>query len=150
MGAIWHCLQHPSQVITRAFTWSGEAYLSYSFSAYSFSAFSGFIAAIYSWYNNTAYPSEFYGPTGPEASQAQRFTFLVRDQHLGLLIAPGQGPLCGTHSTALGKYCMRSVLGSIIFGGETMRFWSIQASWLNPMRSSVGLDIYKISCDIEV
>ena len=87
MGAIWHCLTKPShsQVITRAFTWSGEAYLSYSLSAI---AFSGFIAAIYSWYNNTAYPSEFYGPTGPEASQAQRFTFLVRDQHLGLLIAP--------------------------------------------------------------
>ena len=82
------------------------------------------ITAIYSWYNNTAYPSEFYGPTGPEASQAQRFTFLVRDQHLGLLIAPGQGP------TALGKYVMRSPSGSIIFGGETMRFWSISASWL--------------------
>ena len=65
---IWHCLTKPSQVITRAFTWSGEAYLSYSLSAI---AFSGFIAAIYSWYNNTAYPSEFYGPTGPEASQAQ-------------------------------------------------------------------------------
>jgi len=28
-------------------------------------------------YNNTAYPSELYGPTGPEASQAQAFTFLV-------------------------------------------------------------------------
>ncbi|MCD9641063.1 hypothetical protein HAX54_026885 [Datura stramonium] len=27
--------------------------------------------------------SEFYGPTGPEASQAQAFTFLVRDQRLG-------------------------------------------------------------------
>ncbi|MCD9637597.1 hypothetical protein HAX54_020973 [Datura stramonium] len=34
-------------------------------------------------FNNTAYPSEFYGPTGPEASQAQDFTFLVRDQRLG-------------------------------------------------------------------
>ena len=43
-----------------------------------------FIAATYSWYNNTAYPSEFYGPTGPEASQAQAFTFLVRDQKLGV------------------------------------------------------------------
>jgi photosystem II CP43 chlorophyll apoprotein len=65
------------------------AYLSYSLSAI---ALCGSIAAIYSWYNNTAYPSEFYGPTGPEASQAQRFTFLVRDQHLGLLIAPGLVP----------------------------------------------------------
>ena len=81
IAAQWHIITKPSSIITRAFTWSGEAYLSYSLSAI---AFSGFIAAIYSWYNNTAYPSEFYGPTGPEASQAQRFTFLVRDQHLGI------------------------------------------------------------------
>ena len=59
---------------------------------------------IYSWYNNTAYPSEFYGPTGPEASQAQSFTFLVRDQKLGIKIASSQGP------TALPKYLMRSNL----------------------------------------
>jgi photosystem II CP43 chlorophyll apoprotein len=26
---------------------------------------------------------ELYGPTGPEASQSQAFTFLVRDQRLG-------------------------------------------------------------------
>ena len=26
------------------------------------------------WFNNTVYPSEFYGPTGPEASQSQAFT----------------------------------------------------------------------------
>jgi photosystem II CP43 chlorophyll apoprotein len=42
----------------------------------------GLSAAVFVWYNNTAYPSEFYGPTGPEASQAQAFTFLVRDQRL--------------------------------------------------------------------
>lgn len=60
----------PFSIIVRGFTWSGEAYLSYSLSAI---ALSGSIAAIYSWYNNTAYPSEFYGPTGPEASQAQRY-----------------------------------------------------------------------------
>ena len=29
------------------------------------------------WFNNTVYPSEFYGPTGPEASQSQAFTFGV-------------------------------------------------------------------------
>ncbi|KAM0070954.1 putative photosystem antenna protein [Helianthus debilis subsp. tardiflorus] len=47
---------------------SGEAYLSYSLAA--ISVF-GFIACCFVWFNNTAYPSEFYGPTGPEASQAQ-------------------------------------------------------------------------------
>ena len=44
---------------------------------------------------------------------------------------------------------MRSPSGSIIFGGETMRFWSTHASWLSPLRTSVGLDIYKISSDIQ-
>ncbi|KAL5067121.1 hypothetical protein RYX36_018008 [Vicia faba] len=42
----------------------------------------GFIACCFGWFNNTAYPSEFYGPTGPKASQAQAFTFLVREQRL--------------------------------------------------------------------
>jgi photosystem II CP43 chlorophyll apoprotein len=55
----------------RAFVWSGEAYLSYSLAAISMM---GFIACCISWFNNTAYPSEFYGPTGPAS---QRF---VRDQ----------------------------------------------------------------------
>ena len=71
IGGGWHIVTRPFGVIVRAFTWSGEAYLSYTLSAL---ALFGSIAAIYSWYNNTAYPSEFYGPTGPEASQAQRFT----------------------------------------------------------------------------
>uniref|UniRef100_K3Z2T5 photosystem II n=1 Tax=Setaria italica TaxID=4555 RepID=K3Z2T5_SETIT len=35
---------------------------------------------------------EFYGPTGPEASQAQAFTFLVRDQRLGANVGSAQGP----------------------------------------------------------
>ena len=30
-----------------------------------------FIASTFIWFNNTAYPSEFYGPTNAEASQAQ-------------------------------------------------------------------------------
>ena len=140
IGSVWHILTWPPLVIKRGFTWSAEAYLAYSLSGL---AICGFIAAVYSWYNNSAYPSEFYGPTGPEASQAQRFTFLVRDQKLGLKIASSQGP------TALGKYLMRSPTGSIIFGGETMRFWSMQAGWQEPYASSKGLDISKIQSDIQ-
>ena len=45
----------------------------------------GTIAATFSWYNNTAYPSKYFGPTAGEASQSQSFTFLVRDQRLGTL-----------------------------------------------------------------
>ena len=58
------------------------------------------------------YPSEFFGPTGPEASQAQGFTFLVGDQKLGIKVSSNHGP------TALPKYLMRSPSGEIIFGGE--------------------------------
>jgi photosystem II CP43 chlorophyll apoprotein len=140
IGAIWHIQTRPFGIIVRGFSWSGEAYLSYSLSAL---ALLGFIAAVYSWYNNTAYPSEFYGPTGSEASQAQSFTFLVRDQKLGIKVASSQGP------TALPKYLMRSPTGEIIFGGETMRFWSMQANWVEPLRTSFGLDISKIQSDIQ-
>ncbi|KAL5102125.1 hypothetical protein RYX36_006452 [Vicia faba] len=49
-------------------------------------------ACCFVWFNNTAYPSEFYGPTGPKASQAQAFTFLVRDQRLGANVGSAQGP----------------------------------------------------------
>lgn len=140
IGGVWHILTRPFGIFVRAFTWSAEAYLSYSLSALSVC---GFIAATYSWYNNSAYPSEFYGPTGPEASQSQAFTFLVRDQKLGIKVASSQGP------TALGKYLMRSPTGEIIFGGETMRFWSMQGGWVEPLRSYKGLDIYKIQSDIQ-
>jgi photosystem II CP43 chlorophyll apoprotein len=50
----------------------------------------GLIAVPMSWYNNTAYPSEFFGPTGPEDSQEQAFTYLVRDQRLGANVASAQ------------------------------------------------------------
>merc|ERR1719168_24070 len=140
IGGGWHIVTRPFGVVVRAFTWSGEAYLSYALSAI---ALLGFIAAVYSWYNNTAYPSEFYGPTGPEASQAQGFTFLVRDEKLGIQVASSQGP------TALPKYLMRSPTGEIIFGGETMRFWSMSSNWVEPLRTSFGLDIYKIQSDIQ-
>jgi photosystem II CP43 chlorophyll apoprotein len=67
---------------------------------------------------------------------------LVGDQKLGIKIASSQGP------TALPKYLMRSPTGEIIFGGETMRFWSMQGGF-EPLRSSFGLEIYKIQSDIQ-
>jgi photosystem II CP43 chlorophyll apoprotein len=39
IAAQWHIITKPSSIITRAFTWSGEAYLSYSLSAIAFSGF---------------------------------------------------------------------------------------------------------------
>jgi photosystem II CP43 chlorophyll apoprotein len=139
-GGIFHILTKPFGWARRAFIWSGEAYLSYSIGAVSLMAF---IAAIYVWFNNTAYPSEFYGPTGPEASQAQALTFLIRDQRLGANVGSAQGP------TGLGKYLMRSPTGEIIFGGETMRFWDFQGPWLEPLRGPNGLDLDKIKNDIQ-
>lgn len=139
-GGIFHVLTKPFGWARRAFIWSGEAYLSYSLGALSLM---GFVAACYVWFNNTAYPSEFYGPTGPEASQAQALTFLIRDQRLGANVGSAQGP------TGLGKYLMRSPTGEIIFGGETMRFWDFQGPWLEPLRGPNGLDLNKINNDIQ-
>ena len=78
IGGVSHILSKPELFIKRGFTSSGEAYLSYSLSAI---ALCGLIAAIYSWYNLSAYPSEFYGPTAAEASLAQRFTLNNRIIH---------------------------------------------------------------------
>ncbi|MGF1514247.1 MAG: photosystem II reaction center protein CP43 [Elainellaceae cyanobacterium] len=139
-GGVWHILTKPFAWARRAFVWSGEAYLSYSLGALSLM---GFIAAAYVWFNNTAYPSEFYGPTSSEASQAQAFTFMVRDQRLGANVGSAQGP------TGLGKYLMRSPTGEIIFGGETMRFWDFRGPWLEPLRGPNGLDLDKIRSDIQ-
>ena len=140
LGGTFHIVSRPFGIVIRGFLWSGEAYLSYSNAAISTM---GFIAAVFSWYNNTAYPSELYGPTGPEASGAQSFTFLQRDQKLGVKVTSSAGP------TALGKYLMRSPSGEIIFGGETMRFWSSEGGWHEALRTSKGLDIYKIQSDIQ-
>jgi photosystem II CP43 chlorophyll apoprotein len=139
-GGIWHILTKPFGWARRAFVWSGEAYLSYSLGALSLM---GFIASFFVWFNNTAYPSEFYGPTNAEASQAQAFVFLARDQRLGANIGSAQGP------TGLGKYLMRSPTGEIIFGGETMRFWDFRGPWLEPLRGPNGLDLDKLRNDIQ-
>ena len=140
VGGIFHIITKPYAWARRAFVWSGEAYLSYSLAAVSVM---GLSAAVFSWYNNTAYPSELFGPTGPEASQSQTFTFLIRDQRLGANVASAQGP------TGLGKYLMRSPSGEVIFGGETMRFWDLRAPWVEPLRGPNGLDINKIRNDIQ-
>ncbi|CAI8586071.1 unnamed protein product [Vicia faba] len=140
LGGIWHILTKPFARARRALVWSGEAYLSYSLGAL---AVFGFIACCFVWFNNTAYPSEFYGPTGPKASQAEAFTFLVRDQRLGANVGSAQGP------TGLGKYLMHSPTGEVIFGGETMRFWDLRAPWLEPLRGPNGLDLSRLKKDIQ-
>ncbi len=139
-GGVWHILTKPFGWVRRAFIWSGEAYLSYSLGALSLM---GFVATMMVWFNNTVYPSEFYGPTNAEASQSQAFLFLARDQRLGANIASSQGP------TGLGKYLMRSPTGEIILGGETMRFWDFRGPWLEPLRGPNGLDVDKIRNDIQ-
>ncbi len=140
LGGIWHIVTEPFKWTHKVFIWSGEAYLSQSLGNVAGQAI---IATMFIWFNNTAYPSEFYGPTAPEASQAQALIFVVRDQKLGANVASAQGP------TGLGKYLMRSPTGEIIFGGETMRFWDVRAPWLEPLRGPNGLDIKKIQNDIQ-
>ncbi|KAL5644485.1 hypothetical protein ACJX0J_000385 [Zea mays] len=120
LGGIWH-------ILTKPLAWARRAFVALSVF--------GFIACWFVWFNNTAYPSEFYGPTGPEASQAQAFTFLVRDQRLGANVGSAQGP------TGLGKYLMRSPTGEVFLEGETMRFWDLRAPWLEPLRGPNGLDL---------
>ena len=139
-GGVWHIATAPWSWARRCLVWSGEAYLSYSLAALSLM---GFSACCMVWFNNTVYPSEFYGPTGPEASQAQAFTFLVRDQRLGASVASAQAP------TGLGKYLMRSPSGEIILGGETMRFWDLRSPWLEPCRGPSGLDVRKLKANIQ-
>jgi photosystem II CP43 chlorophyll apoprotein len=139
-GGIWHIFTKPFGWAIRSNIWSGEAILSQSLGNVAGQAF---IATMFIWFNNTAYPSEFYGPTAPEASQAQALTFLVRDQKLGANVVSAQGP------TGLGKYLMRSPTGEIIFGGETMRFWDVRAPWLEPLRGPNGLDLDKLKHDVQ-
>ncbi|WP_421655885.1 photosystem II reaction center protein CP43 [Leptothermofonsia sp. ETS-13] len=139
-GGIWHILTKPWKWTHGVFTWTGEAYLAQSLGNICGQAF---IATFFIWFNNTAYPSEFYGPTIAEASQAQALVFLVRDQNLGANVASAQGP------TGLGKYLQRAPTGEIIFGGETMRFWDCRAPWLEPLRGPNGLDLDKLRNDVQ-
>jgi hypothetical protein len=59
--SFWWYLAYFHKTICLHVVWSGE-YLSYSLAAISLM---GLTASLYAWYNNTAYPSELYGPTGP-------------------------------------------------------------------------------------
>ncbi|PHT27476.1 Photosystem II CP43 reaction center protein [Capsicum baccatum] len=86
LGGIWHILTKPFARARRAVRLYGLERLTCLIVCLSALSVFGFIACCFVWFNNTAYPSEFYGPTGPEASQAQVFTFLVRDQRLGALL----------------------------------------------------------------
>lgn len=140
LGGIWHVVTEPWKWTHGVFTWTGETYLAQSLGNICGQAF---IATAFIWFNNTAYPSEFYGPTVAEASQGQALVFLARDQKLGANVASAQGP------TGLGKYLMRSPSGEIIFGGETMRFWDCRAPWLEPLRGPNGLDLDKIRNDLQ-
>ena len=140
VGGHFHIATKPWGWVRRAFIWNGEAYLSYALAGLSCC---GFIATAYIWFNVTAYPSEFYGPSNADASQAQSFTFLVRDQRLGANIGTAMGP------TGLGKYLMRSPTGEIIFGGETMRFWDFRGPWLEPLRGPNGLSLDKLQNDVQ-
>jgi photosystem II CP43 chlorophyll apoprotein len=135
LGGICHILTKPFAWARRALVWSGEAYLSYSLGA--LSAF-GFIACCFVWFNNTAYPSEFYGPTGPEASQA--FTFLVRDQRLGANVGGAKGP------TGLGKYLMRSPTREVLYWRRNYAFLGFARS---PLRGPNGLDLRRLKKDIQ-
>jgi photosystem II CP43 chlorophyll apoprotein len=82
-----------------------------------------FIACCMSWFNNTAYPSEFSTAQLDRKRRNRKPSLsFVRDQRLGANVASAQGP------TGLGKYLMRSPTGEIIFGGETMRFWDFRGS----------------------
>jgi photosystem II CP43 chlorophyll apoprotein len=95
LGGVWHILTKPWAWARRAFVWSGEAYLSYSLAI----SMMGFIACCISWFNNTAYPSEFYGPTGPEASQSSIYILSSVTNESSLYILKGP-----TGLNALYKY----------------------------------------------
>lgn len=140
LRGLWHIFTIPWPWVRRTFVWSGEAYLSYSLRAI---AVIRFIATCIIWFNNTVYPSEFYRPTRAEASQAQTFTFLIRDQRLRASTAKAQAP------TRLRKYFIRSPSREIILRGETMRFWDLRAPWLESCRFAQRLSLEKFKTSIQ-
>lgn len=126
-GGIFHILSKPFGSIIRSFTWSAEAYLSYSLSAL---LIYRFIAATYSWYNNTVYPSEFYGPTGPEASQAQSFTCLIIDQKLDMKVSSSQGPTALSINQRRAVGIIHFLLGGIACSWSFFIARSISILWV--------------------
>ena len=125
-GGFWHVATQPFDALMRAFTWSGEAILGYSLSTLSLCSFT---AAVLAWYNDTAYPSEMCGPTGPEASQAQTFTFLLRDQHFGLcvvMLGLVSLALPMIDKTALDKWTGKTLSTGVVISS----IWLIPVIWL--------------------
>jgi hypothetical protein len=61
MSFWWYLAYFHKTICLGVFVWSGEA--PYHTAAISLM---GLTASLYAWYNNTAYPSELYGPTGPK------------------------------------------------------------------------------------
>ncbi|KAE9610928.1 putative photosystem antenna protein [Lupinus albus] len=98
---------------------------------------------LYIWWNLAYLNQTFCMGSTCTSSQAQAFTFLVRDQRLRANVRSTQGP------TDLGKYLTHSPTGEVIFGGETMRFWYLRAPWLEPLRGPNGLDLSKLKKDIQ-
>jgi photosystem II CP43 chlorophyll apoprotein len=64
---------------------------------------------------------------------------MARDINLGTDIASAQGP------TGLGKYLMRSPSGQVIYGGETMRFWSIKTPLDEMLKEGVEIKDHKLT-----
>jgi photosystem II CP43 chlorophyll apoprotein len=83
VGGTWHALTKPFAWARYAFEWSGKAYLSYilynhlllhkkNLLVLYIKCFVRFLVfgLSFVWFNNTVYPSEFYGSVRLQASQA--------------------------------------------------------------------------------